>query len=323
MLCVVFDIDETLIHNMGPNIIEDYWEKLTEDQKASFDYIVEETKNGKLMQLIRPNIKQLFKYFVDNYPEIRVGLYTYSEQEYAIDIGNKLTKYLGLPKNFFLFTYGEEQIVDYGEDYPKNLRLIYENFPQFNESNTILVDDLPSNIYHIHNIEQSILIQPFNPFGTFVFGTKNKAHTSKRQLMNEYTYEMAKNDIVFIELKKIIQAVLQDIRGCEGEDYLCKEPIFSPKRVKRMGLDNFYKPYVKKWEYMMTIGTPVQSDVLNDKPFRKVLEFEIPPSTLARSATAIMGGSRSKKRKQKRLTKTRVNKNRKNIRKKMRDRIFN
>ena len=252
-LCVVFDIDETLIHFVSKRY-RSLWDNLNESIKSKFDVI--DLGEGGDVIMLRPHINELFDYFKSK-PEIKVALWTYSEREYSEHISKILSKKLNLPSDFFMFTWGAEDM-ETTEDYeasglPKDLTKIYDTFPDFNTFNTFIVDDLYKNINHEINVSNSILIEPFAPFGT------SKVRTD----IGSEKQTILSNDTSFIALQEICEKSLRDILNCDSEDIddsFDSESIFSPKRVKRMGLKPFLKTYAINFLHMMTIGDPMQTN---------------------------------------------------------------
>jgi hypothetical protein len=250
-LCVIFDIDETLIHFISKRY-KSIWDNLDEPIKNKFDTIV---LNDQLI-VLRPHIKELFRYFKTT-PEIRVGLWTYSEREYSEDIAKILSKELELPSDFFLFTWGAEDMetTDRYESsgFPKDLNKVYHIFPNFNVFNTFIVDDLYKNIKHEININNSILIEPFAPLGT------NKVRVD----IGYEEQNKLSEDKAFVELQQICEISLRDIVNCTKKDIdesFKTENIFCAKRLRRMGLNSFIKTYAINFIKMMTIGNPKQTD---------------------------------------------------------------
>lgn len=251
-LCVVFDIDETLIHFVSKKY-RNLWDNLSEPIKARFSI----TERDENIIILRPHIHELFEYFKTK-PTIKVGLWTYSERQYSEDIAGILTKELNLPTDFFLFTWGAEDMEIGSETYevsglPKDLTKIYDAFPNFNTFNTIIVDDLYKNIKHEVNINNSILIEPFAPFGA----NKIRDNIGAEEQTN------LSNDTSFIILREICEKTLRDILNCDShdiDDAFDSEPIFSAKRVKRMNLTNYLKTYAIKFLHMITIGKPRQTN---------------------------------------------------------------
>ena len=256
-LLVIFDIDETLIHFVNKR---DYkvWAEASPKKQKQLDYV---EKNNQVL-IFRPYLRELFEYFVKNKDKINVGLWTYSEREYAEDIGGGIIKHFGLPKNMFLFRYGYEDMED--ETYPKDLRYVYRNFPEHNTFNTILVDDAFSNISHAINSKNSILIAPFAPFGW----EKKRVPTTSPMIKE------AVNDKCFQLLEGICKKVVSDIEGCDSTDIrdaFTTEGVFAANRVKRMKLDQYYKKFAKKsYLDMMSVGKPLKSDKYSVKKSKKI-----------------------------------------------------
>ena len=246
-MCVVFDIDETLIQFINSQYRARVWDILPDSEKAMFSYV---EKGGHII-IFRPGLRELFAYFNGNRPLIRVGLWTYSEDYYCRDIANEIIKYAGLPPDFFLFLLSGADIRD--DDDPKNLNVIYKKFPYLSSFNTFIVDDLYTNITHQVNKENCIIVQPFAPFTT----------TKTREPLTEMALRRSVDDDVFQLLDVICKKVYADIDGCESEDIDAlvdnPEPVFSMKRIKRMGLQNFLKTYATKTISLLTIGNAHQS----------------------------------------------------------------
>jgi len=246
-MCVVFDIDETLIQFINAQYRARVWDILPDAEKAMFSYV----ERGGHVIIFRPGLRELFAYFNGNRPLIQVGLWTYSEDYYCRDIATEIIKYAGLPSDFFLFLLSGKDIRD--DDDPKNLNVIYEKFPYLSSFNTFIVDDLYTNITHQVNKENCIIVQPFAPFTT----------TKKREPLTEMALRRSVDDDVFQLLDVICKKVHADIDGCDTEDIDAlvenPEPVFSMKRIRRMGLQNFLKKYATKTISLLTIGSAHQS----------------------------------------------------------------
>ena len=242
-MCVVFDIDETLIQFINSKYRARVWDILPDAEKAMFSYV----ERGGHIIIFRPGLRELFAYFNGNRPLIQVGLWTYSEDYYCRDIATEIIKYAGLPEDFFLFLLSGKDIRD--DDDPKNLNVIYEKFPYLSSFNTFIVDDLYTNITHKVNKENCIIVQPFAPFTT----------TKKREPLTEMALRRSVDDDVFQLLDVICKKVYADIDGCDSADIDPLEPVFSMKRIRRMGLQNFLKKYATKTISLLTIGDAHQS----------------------------------------------------------------
>ena len=242
-MCVVFDIDETLIQFINSQYRARVWDILPDAEKAMFSYV----ERGGHIIIFRPGLRELFAYFNGNRPLIQVGLWTYSEDYYCRDIATEIIKYAGLPPDFFLFLLSGKDIRDDVD--PKNLNVIYEKFPYLSSFNTFIVDDLYTNITHKVNKENCIIVQPFAPFTT----------TKKREPLTEMALRRSVDDDVFQLLDVICKKVYADIDGCDSADIDPLEPVFCTKRIKRMGLQNFLKKYATKTISLLTIGDAHQS----------------------------------------------------------------
>ena len=268
-MCVVFDIDETLIQFIHSKHRARVWDILSDDEKANFDYI----EKGKHIIIFRPRLKELFAYFKKNRGQIQVGLWTYSDADYCKDIANEIIKYAGLPKDFFLFLLSDQDMTDH----PKDLSVVYHMFPYLSSFNTFIVDDLHKNITHKANKENCVIVQPFAPFGV----------VKERELLTDMTLRRSTDDDIFKTLEVICKKVKVDIDGCTTADIDNlvdnPEPVFCMKRVKRMGLQNFLKTYVTKSISLVTIGDAHQS--------KDFFDLDNPGSRLA-----LAGGRKSGRR---------------------------
>ena len=244
-MCVVFDIDETLIQFVHSRHRARVWDILSDDEKENFKYV----EKDRHIIIFRPKLKELFAYFKKNHSRIKVGLWTYSDADYCKDIANEIIKYAELPKNFFLFLLSDQDMTDH----PKDLNVVYHMFPYLSSFNTFIVDDLHKNITHKANKENCVIVQPFAPFGV----------VKERELLTEMALRRSTDDDIFKTLEMICKKVHTDINGCDKADIdnLANnpEPVFCMKRVKRMGLQNFIKTYVTKTISLLTIGDPHQS----------------------------------------------------------------
>lgn len=239
-LCVIFDIDETLIHFIQ-RTYKDIWDKELKSKAVQYDYVNDKDH----IIIFRPYLKELFTYFNNHRDSISVALWTYSERDYAEDVGNQIIKFCGLPKDFFLFRYGSEDMD--GLEKPKELTHVYKKFPKFNVFNTMLVDDLFNNIQHTCNKQNSVLIAPFAPFGL----------DKKRVKPKKGDHAHAMKDDCLQSVMSICQALVKDIQGCDESDFehgFKREHVFSESRLKRMKIDNYLKNFLETRQ-MMNIGS--------------------------------------------------------------------
>ena len=243
---LVLDIDESLLQfiNKGPynektkKIPYDFWKELSPEDRRVINNRIEYTELPEKKQVIlfRPGLEQFLK-MAQASGRIKVAIWTYSEREYAEMIAEEICRKFDLPEDTFIFAYGTEDIKDH--DVPKSLQQIWSDprfGSKFNKFNTFLVDDRFGNLSHDINSENSILVQAFAPFG----------EKKTREAMTPTLLEKAINDHLFSDLTTISKRILEDIDGCDDDDIeaaFTTESVFSPKRVKRMGLSNYVKEY--------------------------------------------------------------------------------
>ena len=255
-ILIVFDIDETLIQfiNKGPY---HHWAKFQSKgsigDKCRFGRSIESTDypDKKQAILFRPGLEEFLKMAKES-GRIKVAIWTYSEQEYAVRIAREICEKFKLPSDTFIFTYGTEDIRDH--DYPKSLEQIWNDPEYGNKFNTFLVDDRYGNLDHEKNNKNSILIQAFAPFG----------EDKKREAMSPELLTKSINDHLFCDLTEISQKILDDIDGCDDEDIreaFYKEPVFAKKSVKRRGFSNYIKKYKDDVE-LFTIGEVHNADAV-------------------------------------------------------------
>ncbi len=247
-LLVVFDIDETLIQFINSNDAKKVKRNL--DLLDPDTYLrSEESEDNASYIIFRPHLKELLNLF-KNDSFFKPALWTYSERSYSRNIGNILIRKYGLPENFFLFRKGAEDIDDDPDGITKNLRRIYEEYPdKYNTFNTILVDDRYGNINNESNRFNGIVIQPFAPFGP----------EKKRELLSVEEFNSQMNDNVLLSIMDIMKKIKNDIEGCDSEDIEIgfeTEAVFSEKRIKRMRIEKYVQTFATQFTEIMSIGVP-------------------------------------------------------------------
>ena len=248
-ILVVFDIDETLIQFINKNAYH-YWQEITPEQKKIIDNNLDYIDLGeekKQIIFLRPGLKEFLEMARDS-GRIKVAIWTYSERDYANAVAKNICDKFNLPPDTFIFKYGSEDIEDH--DIPKSLKQIWDNpelGKKFNKFNTFLVDDRYGNLCHKINVDNSILVQAFAPFG----------ETKQRQALTPELLEKAVNDNIFHELTNITTNLLRDIDGCEDDEIdeaFKTEAIFAPKCIERKRLDSYVKQYDNNTIQLCTIG---------------------------------------------------------------------
>ncbi len=171
-LCLVMDIDETMVH---------YAESYTSTPKT-FEYDTGVISNDDIL-IYRPKLEEFFNYVNKYSPDnvfksvssqsqspspvqsihsnksIVIGIWTYGTRKYA----DRVVELLKARYNVnFEFVYSREDMQHGMED--KELEFVLERHGQelqIAKENIYLVDNCPSNIYHSKNIKNGILVTSF------------------------------------------------------------------------------------------------------------------------------------------------------------------
>jgi len=188
-LCILLDIDETMLQYVDQPIGRDY------DWFNNVTIQLRETGVANPKVVFRPYLDLFFKYAVKN--GIHLGIWTYGSRTHAeltakqwipffIDNIEKQSGTKISPALTFDFVYCDDDYSKWkektGESHDKDLRMIYQNHKHWTPENTLIIDNSIFNVSHIHNAKNGILIQPFQP--------------SARDF---HSYEDAKSDAVFLD----------------------------------------------------------------------------------------------------------------------------
>ena len=195
-LCIVLDIDETILQYIDSSPMEEKYK--------TFNNITVVTPykspipNPKI--IFRPGIEEFFRFVYNNKFNINIhlGIWTFGDRKHADYTANKWIPFLinnlnqkrdansKIPIVKFDFVYCDKDYIEWKNNHidadNKDLRMIYQNNPQWTRENTIIIDNMVSYINHIHNKKNGILIQPFEPNSP-----------------NPRAYEDAISDNVFVE----------------------------------------------------------------------------------------------------------------------------
>ena len=254
-ILVVFDIDETLLQNMGGVSYKFFNDISLKDrnaiQKSHIEYIDRKYKKKPTAEyynectIFRPYLREFLELVKKPNSRIHIAIWTYAETSYAKKMSELITSHFGFEKNPFVFAYGEDNM---DHKHPKALEQIWHDATfgkKYNKFNSFLIDDRYANLAHETNKKNSILCQGFAPFSE----TKTRAPLTSESLARSV------NDTMFKDLIKIINKSFEFIDGCSNEE--CKEAfesdnIFSEKLVKDKKLDTYFKNV--KGVNLMTIG---------------------------------------------------------------------
>jgi hypothetical protein len=201
--------------------------------QEQLDYAEIELNNGSTrVVLFRPGFKNFIQYAKQH--RISIAIWTYGDRNYANFIERIICEHYGFRKSPFVFVYSSAEIyedVDKGMN-EKDLRRIFAAFPgQFTPSNTFLVDNKPSNIYHETNMHNGFIVQSFNPF-----------------LNAKYDIDAILQDRIFEILRKICDKIVKKKRESNT-------PIFGNENVQLMDLEKYYRKYVKDDKTISVLST--------------------------------------------------------------------
>ena len=173
LLCI-FDIDETLIQYIDQDVW-DSWKIRTKDVAMEIDpasYVYIDDLEGYVF--FRPGLDVLFEKFQRERLASgwRAAIWTYGNRMYCDRIVQLLIDTYHLQKDFFCFALSREDITNH--DKPKNISDLFlrtdldlftaEERGRFGIYNTLLVDNLTSNICYPDNEANGICIESFEPF---------------------------------------------------------------------------------------------------------------------------------------------------------------
>lgn len=246
-LLIVFDLDETVIQFLhaknSPDAMELWHHETSENQKSKLKYSISEKQH---IVILRPHLKEMFDFCKKN-KNVRVGLWTLSERDYGKSIASILSREFDLPKHFFLFVYGEEDVEDYKTR--KDLSKIWKEFPDYNQHNTFLVDDLKRNIMHSVNRKNGFLTPPFAPFG--MKGEREGINLSE-------SIENARNDKTMKEVVKLAKKII----AYNNKHPSDLRPLFDKKRMADMKMSSYLHLIAKEDPEVIRVasyGRPVIS----------------------------------------------------------------
>ena len=150
---IILDIDHTLIHTVNP---------LELAQMESKDLLPESLFNCpyyKLNDLAlvfqRPHLSEFLDFLFANY---NVAIWSAGSSDYVNAI---VDTFIRTEKRIPSFVMTRDDLIESGQSF-KDLDYVYEKYPLFQPYNTLIIDDLPDNVFS--QVDNSILIPPFNVF---------------------------------------------------------------------------------------------------------------------------------------------------------------
>jgi hypothetical protein len=154
-LNVIFDIDETIISYMDVSDFEDFSE-----EKQDMYHRVADTP--KRFYLVRPHVPKIFDFVMDNCATL--NLWTKSSKEYADKLVTGLRKIN--PRWKFANVWSEKDNEKSEEEHgcSKDLNYLWYTLGKFQPCDTVLIDDLKTNVANECNFHNGIHIPEFDPY---------------------------------------------------------------------------------------------------------------------------------------------------------------
>ena len=162
-LNIILDIDNTLVEYSGRRGLKDQWAALSADERAKY-----ELNQGFI---IRPHLWTFFEWLKANVKT--VNLWTASESDYANWVKEVIEDYMGsgfITNVWSADDCGEaKKMIDKKTGQPggvvKNLNYIWYVKKKFQPCDTILLDDVSSNINNGYNYQNGIQLKAFALWG--------------------------------------------------------------------------------------------------------------------------------------------------------------
>jgi hypothetical protein len=148
-ICIVFDIDETLLHYM------------LELKETSFDSASHILEDGDIV-IFRPGLSEFIEYVKSMNGQILLGIWTYGTKGYADAIVKTIEKKYNDQNKLFEFVYSREDMKRGMLE--KELDFVIDKNKEgigLTKDNTFLIDNRPDNIYHAKNIKNGIMVESF------------------------------------------------------------------------------------------------------------------------------------------------------------------
>lgn len=153
-LNVILDLDETVVHFLK----EAKWAEVPDADKPKY-----QTHGTKNVFVLRPHLREFMDELFANY---NVCIWTWSDADYAQDVANILSD--KQPQKFthiWSEAHADEATEKHGCNKDLNYIWYQLKVPGFQPCNTVLVDDLPSNVRNSCNVKNTIQVKPFALFG--------------------------------------------------------------------------------------------------------------------------------------------------------------
>ena len=203
-LNIILDIDNTLVEYSGRRGLKDQWAALSADERAKY-----ELNQGFI---IRPHLWTFFEWLKANVKT--VNLWTASESDYANWVKEVIEDYMGsgfITNVWSADDCGEaKKMIDKKTGQPggvvKNLNYIWYVKKKFQPCDTILIDDVSSNINNGYNYQNGIQLKAFALWG-------NVSHDN-----HEWRYRDLSKDRTLLDVIEVLKKVNGKPLCNEGEE---------------------------------------------------------------------------------------------------------
>lgn len=201
---IILDIDETFVQFVG----KDDWLSIPKEQRDKYEQSDPTPDNPKHngLFIFRPHLKEFLGYLFDN--ASTVNLWTLSDRDYAHHVAGMI-KHMN-PKwkiSNIWCDEDSEKAEKYDSGYSKDLEYLWDHVGIFKRCDTILIDDLKSNVNNSSNKLNSIQLKAFNVLGEKL--NKNQGRTPTKIRSGHYT-DLSKDDT----LLKVIDVLKNTKNRC-------------------------------------------------------------------------------------------------------------
>ena len=175
-LNVILDIDETFVQYVN----NADWAVVPEAEKAKYQTFVVPGGSRSGLYILRPGLREFFTNLIKICRTI--NLWTFSDSGYAKTTKKMLESLVPGLKIQYAWsdeTQGEAEDEGYGNS--KDLKYIWGELGLFAPCDTVLVDDMLSNVNNASNRENAIRIHPFDPLGAKYLGVPGQIRAIKME----------------------------------------------------------------------------------------------------------------------------------------------
>ena len=181
-LNIIFDIDETLISYIDQSDFDDF----DDEKQDAFLVIKDEDSNPPMCYVVRPNVPKIFDFVMDNCATL--NLWTKSSKPYADKLAAGFTKMNSRWKFSNVWAAGDNEESEEEHGCSKDLNYLWYTLEKFKPCDTVLIDDLKTNVANECNFHNGIQIPAFNPY-------KDMANdTAMLKVINKLKQVIAKSD---------------------------------------------------------------------------------------------------------------------------------